>query len=132
MGLFSRWANKLERVNVQTSADEIVGALQRLCQPGESLSLDVIRAYILTRRGWSNPLWDAVIEAREICELSIDESFDETKNILFFLLLGFADNNYAKAGIGEKLAQSAPFGTSQVAAHMSAAFNTFVLRLGAR
>jgi hypothetical protein len=134
MGLFGRWANKLERVNVQTSADEIVRELQRLCRPDQSLSLEAIRAYMLTRHGWTNPLWDAVIEAREACDLSIDDQSDHAKNSLFFLLLGFADNNYAKAGIGEKLAQSRipAFDTSHVAADLSAAFEDLVSRLASR
>ena len=104
MGLFDRWADSLERKNIDSALREIARDLQAMY--GEkNIEPEETRAYILTRQGWTPELWEATASALKM--LRFEEPNDAVRRAKLDLVgIAFVDNNYARREIGKKLATS--------------------------
>jgi hypothetical protein len=64
VGLLDRWADSLERKNVDTIVRTIARDLQ-VMYGNKNLKPEETRAYILTRQGRTPELWEATASASE-------------------------------------------------------------------
>lgn len=64
------------------------------------------RAYVLTRDGWTPELWEATVSALRRLEFKEERDAGWWQK-LDLVGIALVDNNYARRGIGKKLAASA-------------------------
>jgi len=131
-----RLADKLELKNVELALYEIGREVEKQPHPPGADWLTIAYPCVLPRKGWNERLWDALQEALPLISPPTwkpDKSKAKQKERevhFLFLLIAYVDVNYAKRGIGAKLAaaQIPLFDTTQVAQSIALDYAAFINR----